>query len=179
MLWFLILIFIIAIIFSYLLFAPFYFEINSITGLCGIRFHHLASAGLIFTDDSLKIDIRIAGWNKQTYWPAITEGKKEKPVIIKKKKKPLKISFSMVKAILNSFKVNKCYLTIDSGNMQLNGILYPFFYWISKRTHKTIEINFLDKNEIILEIENNFARILKAFIFHQFIYKNKNHGQLK
>ena len=85
----------------------------------------------------------------------------------------------MVKAIMNSFSVNKCYLSIDSGDVQLNGILYPFFYWLGKRMHKTIEINFLNRNEFILEIENNFARIIKTFIFHSFTIKNKKYGQLK
>ena len=177
MIWILILLLILSIVFSYFLFAPFFLEIDSSSGLYGIRFHRLATARLLFTPSSIIIDIRIAGWSKQ-FDPFEDEHKKDNPRPVKKKKNRMNFSFNLLMELIRSFKINKCYVTIDSGNMQMNGILYPGFYWLSRQTCKTININFQDKNIFILEIENNFARIIKTFIFHLFINKKK-YGQLK
>ena len=167
MVWLFSLLFIIVAIFSYLLFAPLYIEINSVNSLYAVRFHHLASAKLIFIDSSLKINLKIAGWKKQIdlFHQLFERKPKKTPAEQQKKRKPKRFSFSLIKAILKSFRVNKCYLNIDTGDMQLNGILYPGFYWLGKYTGNPIGINFQDKNEIEVEIENNFARIIVAFIY--------------
>lgn len=144
-----------------------------------VRFHYLASARIIVIDDSLKIDLRIIGWKKQI--DLINQLFKRKTGKITQKQyknSKSKLSrLSLIRSILKSFKVNKCYLDIDTGNMQLNGILYPVFYWISKYTGKPIGINFQNQTEIIVEIQNNCARVIRAFIYSSF--KNKNHGKLR
>ncbi|MDB4905134.1 MAG: hypothetical protein JWQ63_4415 [Mucilaginibacter sp.] len=133
--WLLIFLLITIAVVSYVLFAPFYLEINTSTGLCSIRFHHLASAKLIISDRSLLIDLWIAGWAKQIDLFAKTVTGKEKSNQSLKKKKRFKISFNKVKAVVKSFKVTKCYLTMDTGNVELNGVLYPCFYWLSNAWH--------------------------------------------
>lgn len=165
-------------VFSYLLFAPFYIEINSISGLCGIRLQRLASAKLILADNLLKIDLHIIGWRKQIDPFEKHAKRKEETVVQKKKKQRTLFSISRVKALIKSFKVNNFYLNIDTGNLQLNGILFPCFYWLGNYSGKPIAINFLNKNEIILEIENNLARIIRAFIYSSLKTK-KNYGKLK
>jgi hypothetical protein len=175
MIWLLILLLLIIVIFSYLLFAPFYLEINSISDFYGIRFHRMAYAKLIITDNLFKIDLCIAGWRKQIDLlakPAKGE-QKEKQILSERKNKPFKISFGKIKAIMKSFKINKCHLNIDTGNVQLNGILYPGFYWLGKHTNNPIGINFFNETEIILEVENNLARVLKALIIHLFTFKKQ------
>ena len=167
MIWLWTLVLIVVLFFSYLLFAPFYLEINSNNGMCRVRFHRLASVGIVIKDNSLVIDVSIAGWKRQFDLVDMLTTKREKKKVIRtRKKKPIKISVEKIKAIVKSFKVSKCYVSVDSGNVQLNGMLFPVFYWLGRRAGKTIEINFLDKNIIILEINNNFARIIRAFIFH-------------
>jgi hypothetical protein len=155
----------IAVVLGYLLFAPFYIEINSVIGLYGIRFHHLATARLHIKDHSLKVDFRIAGWKKQIdLLTTLTSGnQKKKPV--KKKTNSKGFPLQMAQKVIKSFKVNCCYLNIDTGNRQLNGLLYPGFYWLGKYWDKPIGINFLNENEVILEIENNFANVLKIIIY--------------
>ena len=164
-------------IFGYLLFAPFYIEINSINGLCGVRFHRIASAKLILADNLFKIDLHIIGWRKQIDPFEKRAKTKEKTVVQNKKKQRSLFSISWAKALIKSFKVNNFYLNIDSGNLQLNGILYPCFYWLANYSGKPIAINFLNKNEIILEVENNMARIIRAFIYSSL--KTKNHGKFQ
>ncbi|MGZ3765420.1 MAG: hypothetical protein ACXVA2_12195 [Mucilaginibacter sp.] len=179
MMWILVFLLIIAAVFSYLLFAPFYLEIDSTNSLFRIRFHHLASATLISKNSIFKIDLRIAGWNKQIDLVAdlFRKKTKEQSVSPQKKKKSSKLSFRQIKAISKSFKVNECQLSLDTGNVQLNGMLYPGFYWLSRYTGKPIGINFLDKNILIVEIENNFASIIRAFIYSSL--KQKDHGKLR
>jgi len=175
MIWLLVLSLLIVAVFSYLLFAPFYLEINSLNGFYGIRFHRVAFAKLILIDNSFKIDLYVAGWRKQfdLFTKPSKRKQKETPIQSERKKKPFKISFGRVKAVIKSFKIHKCYLDIDTGNVQLNGILYPGFYWLGKYTNKPITVNFFDKNEIILEIENNIARIIRAIIFQLLISKKQ------
>lgn len=174
--WFAIVLFLILAGFSYLLFAPFYLEINSAEGLYRIRFHRLFSARLMVADTSLKVEFKIAGWSRQIDVFTKTKQTKKRPPA--KKKQP-GISFKLIVAVIKSFKVNKCYVSIDTGSMQLNGILYPGFYFLSRYVGKTIEINFLNRNEIILEIKNNLARIIRVFIFHLFTHKKQKNGQFK
>lgn len=68
-----------------------------------------------------------------------------------------------VKQLIYSFKVNRLSIHIDSGNMALNGLLFPVFYHLGHRIGKDISVNFTGENRIILQIENNIARLAWAF----------------
>ncbi len=169
-----VLLFIVLCVFSYLFFAPFYFEVNTTSDLYRIRFHKLTSVRLKLKNNSLFAEIKLAFWTKEFDVLAKRPFSKEKPIEkgnIKKKKK--KVQWGMIKAILKSFKVNKFSVYLDFGNMQTNGILYPLFYGISVYTKKNIEINFINKNEIVIEIENSLARISFAYI-NFLLQTNKN-----
>lgn len=170
--WLLILLFVVLTIVIYLLFAPFYLEIDSIKDLFRVRFHRLAAARLVIKERSVKVELIIAGW-KREFDPFSRALYKSKPHPAIKKRRKSSISLPLIKAMVKSFKINSCYLSIDTGDMPLNGILYPGFYWLSRLTGKTFEINFSDKNELILEIKNNIARIIRVFIFHSYINKKK------
>lgn len=151
----------------YLLFAPFFVEIDSNVGLYRFRFHRLANARLVLKDDSLYALVKVAWW--QTEYDLLAPGEKKavkkKPVRTKPAKRvsPGKI-FKRIWRVIKSFRLNKCRIMIDTGNMCANGILYPWFYLLSRRTGKTILINFWNENEITLEIENNIARMAWAFL---------------
>ena len=79
--------------------------------------------------------------------------------------KSFKIKFSKIKAMLHSFKVNTFFMNLDSNDVLLNANLFPIFLGIRIYTGKELYINFIGKNEIKIEIENNVARIIWAFIF--------------
>jgi hypothetical protein len=166
-----------AVVFSYLLLAPFYVEINSLTGLYGLRFHHLATGRLAIEEGSIIIDVCIAGWKKRIDLLTKPASKTTKQTSSNKRRKPIKLSFSLMKDMIKSFKINQCYLNIDTGNRPLNGIIYPLFYLAGTYFDRPVSINFLEKNEFILEIENNFANILKTIIHSKL--KQKNHGKSK
>ena len=165
MMWLEVLFLLFVLVLAYALFAPFYLEVDSEINLLRIRFHHLASAKLLTRNSSLIIQLNVAGWNKEM--DLFTEGVKQRKTtsVVKRKRKSSKIQLRKVIAVLKSFKVNTCYINFDCGNMQWNGILFPLFFWISKITGKDIRINFIGVSNIKLEIENNFARIIWAFVY--------------
>jgi len=128
-----------------------------------MRFHKVARAKIYATHESVYIELQIAGWHKVIDLLA----SKKKQVIKKEKlekKKKRGFSISKVRALIASFKLLKCYISLDTGDMALNGILYPWFLWISSLTRKNIRINFYNENEVVLKIENNFFRVLRAYI---------------
>ncbi|MES2284114.1 MAG: hypothetical protein V4547_00415 [Bacteroidota bacterium] len=157
---------IIVFVFIYVLFAPFYLEINTVNGLLRFRFHRLIHAQFFTDENSLFLNLKIAGWEKQIDLLAQKEQKEQKKKSIKRQVKPSTNRFSLKKisAIVKSFKANKFYLSISFNEMMINGIIYPLFHFLSSKTNKRIEINFFHENEIILEVENNFFRIIRAYI---------------
>ena len=66
--------------------------------------------------------------------------------------------------ILKSFRIRKFLISVDTDNMQVNGIMYPICLLAQNISGRQIGINFVGENIIILKIENNIARIVWAFI---------------
>lgn len=149
----------------YLLFAPFYIEVNSITSLYRIRFHHLASISLKPVNGSVTLELNILFWKKQlnrsqNNEPGIQRIKDEK----NKKTRKRSLSMQTLKNLLMSFKLNTFDVLLDTGDVTLNGKLYPFFYLLGIFIRKPVQINFTGQSHIILEIENSLARLALAFI---------------
>jgi hypothetical protein len=156
----------------YFLFAPFFVEIDSNTGLFRIRFHHLAKVDFVFRESSIFLKVKVAWWQKEIdlLEKKPLKRKKELPVAAGKelKKKEKEFSFRKmlrkIKGVMKSFRVRQCFITIDTGDMPANGILYPWFWLLSRATGQTVLINFWGENEIVLKIENSVARMLRAYI---------------
>ncbi len=162
---------IIGAVLCYLLFAPFYVEIDSEQGFFRFRFHELGSVDLRIVDYSLLLHIRVIRWTKdidllKTKRTSKDKKKREEKVGKKKGKENqwMKVTPKKIIAVLKSFKINKCDVLIDSGDVQLNGILYPIFYLAGYYSNKNIRINFINENVIRLEIENSVARMSRAYL---------------
>jgi hypothetical protein len=148
----------------YLLLAPFYIEVNSLTNLYRIKFHRLMSLSIKNSNDIIEFEMKLFFWTKKINF---SEAKlvEHKELKSKNNNPPKKtLEWNKVKNVLKSFKLNTCDINIDMGNMQLNGILYPFVYFMSIHYKKQIALNFNGQNYVILEIENNLARIIRAYI---------------
>lgn len=167
MIWLLCFLIVIFFITAYLLSAPFYIEINSRTGLYQIRFHYVARVKFIAADSSLIIDIYVAGWHKRIdiLKSMVAAKNKKKKTAVKKysKKRKIRVSWRGIWRVFKSFKINKCHITLDAGDMATDGLLYPLFYGLRIWKRKDVSINFKGENEVILEIENNFLRILSTY----------------
>lgn len=172
--WWLTPLLIVAAIIAYLLFAPFYFIIDSTSNFFGLRFHRLANARLTLAAGTINIDIEMAWWHKR--FNLFKKPSKRRPSARQRtKKKKAKFSLSNAIAIVKTFRITKLYLDADTADPALNGILYPLFYALGQYTGKPVSINFTGNNVFILQVENNFARILKSIIYSYL--KPKNHAK--
>lgn len=89
---------------------------------------------------------------------------KKEELVTHKKSKRNEVSFRKMMRVLGSFKINRCEILIDTGNIQLNAFLFPIFYLLQMKTSKNIQINFIGNNKLIIEIENNLARMSWAYL---------------
>lgn len=147
----------------YLLFAPFYLEIDSTRELYRLRFHRLASCALR-VKDTPALEVNICGWKKEIELKA-GGGGDHKPAGRMKasKKRGGDVSLRRIIRVFGSFKVSRCYIRLDLGDMQLNGILYPVLAWLRWYLDKDIMICFTGASIVKLEIENNLARMSRAW----------------
>jgi len=147
---------------AYLLLVPFFLEVDTTAGIFSFKIYGLAGCKLFVSDNSLFLDINISAWHKKVDLFAPKRQKKN----LKKKApgKKRKIKFGKILGVIKSFKIDKLRLILDSGNEQLNGILFPAFELASHQLRRTIKINFLDRNELELIIENNLARMVWAYL---------------
>lgn len=147
----------------YLLFAPFFIEIDSEKNIFRVRFHQLASGSLLIHDNSIFIQLKIIAWRKQFDLLELPSEKK-KQVDKVKKKSGRKISIHKIIRVIRTFEVRKLFVTLDTGNMQTNGILYPMVFALRTISKKNLSINFFGENKLVLQIRNNAARIIWAII---------------
>jgi hypothetical protein len=172
--WWIILLSCLMCVIIYFLFASFFIEIDSYAGICRVRFQRLVSAGITMNEGSLFFYLEIAGWRKnidllkpgkKKYGPdellekILTPTSKEKEV-----HRDLWKMWRKGIGAIKSFRLRRCSVQIDTGDMCLNGILYPLFYFLTGYSGKTVMINFKGENEIILQLENSIARLLWAYI---------------
>ena len=147
----------------YALFAPLLFEIDS--GNYIYQFRIVPIFKLYWVTDELlgHPEMSIFGIHKKLPFPSFR--KKSKKLKIKKSS-PVTFNLKRFISIIRTFKVKKCIVNVDTGNMPLNGILFPFMYILSRITGKTFHINFIGKNEVVLTIKNNAFSILKAYFIN-------------
>lgn len=151
----------------YVFFAPIYIEIDSLKGIYRIRFHRLLRVSLGMSDDMLWLDTRFLFWQRRIDLTAAKQrNEKQKPGPEKKGRngKGQQFSWKRWRAILGTFRVTQCYITFDTGYPALNGKLYPWVYLLGFYLKKDITVNFTGKNAVVLKIQNNLARIARAYI---------------
>lgn len=146
----------------YLLTAPFYLEINTTRNLYRVRFHHWASVRVYATQESVFMEVRLFGWTRSADLLARKSTARQRPAKSSAKKKSV-LSFRKILAVVRSFKIKRCYATIDTGDEALNGILYPLAYRVKRLLNQPVAINFTGRNEMVLQLENNFMRIILAY----------------
>jgi hypothetical protein len=133
-------------ILSYLLFARVLIEIDTTKEIYCLHYGWFFKIKLVIHDNSPIFRIHFFGVKKN--------------ISIQKRRF---MTFRKLVAILKSFKLKKCHISIDTGNMPLNGILFPVFFLIGRYLKKPIGINFIGENSVILHLENTLARILWAY----------------
>lgn len=150
---------------NYLLWVPFHIEVNSDTGILRARFPLLAEAELFIDQYTLLFSWNILGLGSKADLLAAKQTAAA-PLTVKKPARHGKngMSFSRAMLLLRTFSITRCEIAVDTGNMPLNGMLYPQFYLAGLIMRKNISINFHNENRVIIEVTNSFSRLLWAFI---------------
>ena len=157
----------------YLLFLPIDIVINTSIKQYMIRLGWLASAR-VEEDESHLIRLRVKAlfthFNLYPLeWSFKSKKKKEKK---EKKKRNRKFGWSEIKTayrFIRSFKLKAFSLDLDTGNCITNSKWYPVFALLSYRG-LDCHINYINKNKLVLHIQNRPIRIIKSFINPKKLY---------
>lgn len=168
MTWLLIVVLLLLMIAGYLLFAPFYLEINTTRDVYRVRFHRLAVAGIAARKHSLVLEVRVIGWQKEIDLQKMLFSRQQ-PTNKKNEKKPREhvkraVPFRKALAVLRSFDIRECVINVDFGEVTTNGMLFPAAWLASRATGRQIEVNFLGHTILILKVRNNLARMAWAYM---------------
>lgn len=155
--------------FALVLLSRLVMEIDSTHDMYAVKFGRLFAARLLVHTDVPAVAIKMLWWRRTVPLfgntpPPETENAVQ-PVQSKSRQRmsPAKMA-RKAKGLLASFRITQCFISIDTGNMPLNGLLFPWFYMIGRRSGKKIMINFEGRTVVILRIENTIARLLWAYI---------------
>jgi hypothetical protein len=72
--------------------------------------------------------------------------------------------FRKMMNVLGSFQFKVFRLHIHTGDYPLNGLLFPFFFCLSKWSGKDFQVNFDNRNELVMHVENSVIRIIRAYL---------------
>jgi hypothetical protein len=149
----------------YLLLAPIRIEINTRLNIYGARFHRLARVRFFSTPESMYMEWHVLGWHKSIDLLAISPQKAKRKENTESKKSGTMSAHKFI-AVLKTFKISACHIVLDTGDMALNGILYPWLLGMGRLVNGDVRINFNNENSILLEIENNLLRLFWAYLIH-------------
>jgi len=148
----------------YLLFVKLVLEVNTSEHKVAFRIGNIISAAVDENYDVLKLQVI---WWKRKYelaeW-ANVGSKNELRSNSRNRVQKRKVNTAALWRVIRSFRVRKCEVDLDTGDMPLNGVLFPIFYGIRFWSGKKVGINFSGRNIIIIKIENTLARMLWAYI---------------
>lgn len=116
----------------------------------------------VYEGEELKMKLRFLFFNFE-FNPLEKMGRSAKKDTKASKGRRMNISFKTALRILKSFTIKRIKINIDTGNYILNAHLFPLFL-ILKPKVEGLSINFLDKNELLLVIENRPIYIIRSFI---------------
>ena len=161
----LVLIIVLALIITYLLFAPLLIEIDTHSNVYMFSVSPLFSIRWVTDEFPGHAELNVLGFKKKLD-PFAWNEKNEVKQIEKRERRAskFKMSFQKMISLFKSFRIRKWLVNIDTGNMALNGEMYPFMYLLTRMTGKEFYINFVGKTEVVITIENNAFRMLMAFI---------------
>jgi hypothetical protein len=148
----------------YLLFGKLTLEINTVEDRYFVDMPFVRLR-LLQLSPTLEMDLKIVWWKRRMTMDGSPGGmNRDKKKKEKKMKRSNRISMSKILGVIRSFRITRCHINLDTGNMPLNGILYPWFFLVGKSTGHPISINFTNQNIFVIRIENTIARMLWAYI---------------
>lgn len=170
-----ILLFLIGFILIYLLWVPIVLEINTNSGWYGLRVGRQFSLRIVLDEiTDPQMEWRYAWWSKR--WSILrrlaqrpadsskrADQKKPDQSQKQSRKKRPALSFSSFRALLATFRCQRFYLDIDTGDVVRNAWLYPVGTFCQARGWP-VAINFEGRQTLIFQLENRLARLLWAWL---------------
>jgi hypothetical protein len=148
---------------GFLLFMPILICIDTDKALYYIKLKGLVTIG-IEADKAEILQIKVHVFFKDFYFYPLRQKKhdKKKPQKMgpKQKKSP---GLTKVLRVVQSFKVTRFYVDMDTGDCLMNAKLYPLFALL-KYKYGAFNINFDGRVKLLVHIENKPIRILRSFI---------------
>jgi hypothetical protein len=151
----------------YLLFVPIILYVNTAKEHYFLQIKGLAKASIKADDlEIIKVHLKVAFFNFDFY-PlkkiSLSNQQKTKKETVKKRSSNF-ISFKKIWSLIKSFEVKQFRAEIDSGDCVFNSKLYPVFTLLNfyKGTH--LSVNFQNRNNVLLFLENRPIRIIRSFI---------------
>ena len=111
----------------------------------------------------LRIRLKVLFFER-CFYPLRKPAKTKKKAIARKTGRKRKIRFTNMLRFVKSFKVKKFSLDMDTGDYVVNAKLYPVFILLDRYVG-SFQINFHDKNRLVMDVRNNPFRILRSFIY--------------
>lgn len=130
-----------------------------------VRWGHLGKAK-IWYDEEWWLSMQLPFYRKTMRVAEIKTKPAKKEIATTKKKPVKKITIKRVVkkavAIIQTFQLQQCKLSIDTDDYVRNAQLYPLNFLPEIRNH--ICINFMNENFLVLKVRNYPWKILYAFI---------------
>ena len=150
----------------YLLLMPLELYLDSYQGRYYLRMGILARASIEKDPvELLRLHLKVLFMN--FYWrPSDLRTARKKPAKTKKvsnARKMRKFNVSLVRRLVRSFRVRAFRLELDTGDPVLNARLYPLVFLLHQRVGD-IQMNFVNRNHLLLQLTNRPIRLLNAFI---------------
>jgi len=170
MTWIIILVLFLTIIIG-ILFVPIYLYINTIEDKYNIGLRGIINVSVVPDEDEIIIiHYRIFFLNFRYNPLKQRMEKKTKKKVTKKKSKKLpglkviKLILKMARSGIQSFKVRKFSLSIDTDDVVWNGYLIPVFNFANLNKSIQLEVNYSHENKLIILVENCLFLLLYNLI---------------
>ena len=146
---------------SWLMFAPFDVNVDTRIPEIKIAWRGIGNAAINYKQEEWIVTFRVFWFRKKLNLDKIhAPGKKRKQRKKKARKFNIQNGLKIFLAIIRTFKVSVCRLSLDTGDVICNAWLYPLNYFIGT---KYCHINFQDETYLVLKARNNVGRILYAW----------------
>lgn len=173
MMWVLAILLLLTALVLYLMLAPIVLEVDTVTDTYQVRYHKLLRVHVLWQEKGPTLSIHVFRWQKQIELlkskPKVDIQKAEVDDRTKPKKKGsgFKLGKRTMLQLIGSCRVSRWYVSFDTGDMVLNGQLYPLVYLAGQQLGKPTTINFWGENVVQVSISNNLGRLGRIFIQHK------------
>ena len=151
------------ILLMYLLWMPILILIDTRNKLYSVQIHRIARIFLVLDElEILEIRVQVFRMNFR-FFPLKMRSKSKKEIKKKKSSKKKRFNAKTGLQIIRSFRIRTFRMEVDSGDFVLNAKLYSLYGLVESRT-RNVQINFQNRNSLLLILENRPLYILKSII---------------